>query len=75
MVFQDYKIEDDKITFTKEELQKARDHYLNVADKYVADKYKLNNDSGVIDIRHAYYLGKVAVLIDMLKMFEPIDFI
>lgn len=70
MVIQNYTIEDNKITLTKEELQEARDHYLNVADKY-----KLNDDSSVIDIRHAYYLGKAAVLIDILKMFEPIDFI
>ena len=36
-------------------------------------KYMSNND--VIDVRYPYYIGKAAVLIDILKMFEPIDFI
>lgn len=70
MVLQDYKIDDNKIIITKEELQEIKEHYLNVADKY---KHKNNND--VIDVRYSYYIGKAAVLIDILKMFEPIDFI
>ena len=70
MVLQDYKIDDNKIIITKEELQEIKEHYLNVADKY---KTKNNND--VIDVRYPYYIGKAAVLIDILKMFEPIDFI
>lgn len=70
MVLQDYKIDDNKIIITKEELQEIKEHYLNVADKY---KSKNNND--VIDVRYPYYIGKAAVLIDILKMFEPIDFI
>lgn len=69
MIFQDYKIEDNKITFTKEELQEARDHFHKVADKF---KPRRNQEW---DIRYALYLGKAAILTDMLKMFEPIDFI
>lgn len=69
MVFQDYKIEGNKITLTKEELQEARDHFCKVADKFKPRKGK---DA---DLRYTLYLGKAAILTDMLKMFEPIDFI
>lgn len=64
MVFQDYKIEDNKITFTKEELQEAYNHFCKVTDKFKD-----------LDIRYLYYLGKSEMLHDILKMFEPIDFI
>ena len=69
MVFQDYKIEGNKITFTKEELQEAHEHFCKVADKYKPQKNR------EWDMRYAYYLGKCTILRDMLKLFEPIDFI
>lgn len=69
MVFQDYKIEGNKITFTKEELQEAYEHFCKVADKF---KPRKNKDW---DFRYSYYLGKAVILRDMLKMFEPIDFV
>ncbi len=70
MVFQDAKIKDNTITLTKEELIEARDHYCKVADKF-----KPKPKSNKIDIRYGLYLGKATVLNDMLKMFEPIDFV
>ncbi len=70
MVFQDYKIEDNKITLTKEELQEAYEHFCKVADKF-----KLRKNMQEPDYRYALYLGKAAVLTDILKLFEPIDFI
>lgn len=69
MTFQDYKIEGDSITITKQELQEARDHFCKVADKF---KQRKDKD---IDLRYTLYLGKAAILTDILKMFEPIDFI
>ena len=57
------------ITITKQELQEARDHYCKVADKF---KPRKNKEP---DYRYTLYLGKAAVLTDMLKMFEPIDFV
>lgn len=69
MVFQNYKIEGDSITITKQTLQEAHDHFKKVADKY---KSKGNENW---DIRYALYLGKAAILRDILKMFEPIDFV
>lgn len=69
MIFQNYKIEGESITFTKQELQEAREHFCKVADKFKPRKGK---DT---DYRYALYLGKAAILTDILKMFEPIDFI
>ena len=69
MVFQDYKIECNKITFTKEELQEAYKHFCEVADEY---KPRKNQEW---DIHYALFLGICAILSDMLKLFEPIDFI
>lgn len=69
MVFQDYKIEGNKITLTKEELQEAYEHFCKVADKFKPQKNR------EMDMRYALYLGKCGILRDMLKMFEPIDFI
>lgn len=70
MVFQNYKIEGDSITITKQELQEARDHFCKVADKF-----KLKPKSKGVDPRYTLYLGKAAILTDILKMFEPIDFV
>lgn len=69
MVFQDYKIDGDSITLTKQELQEARDHFCKVADKFKPRKGKYT------DLRYTLYLGKAEVLNDILKLFEPIDFI
>lgn len=69
MILQDCKIDGDSITITKKELQEARDHYYKVADKF---KPRKNKEP---DYRYALYLGKAAVLTDILKMFEPIDFV
>ena len=69
MILQDYKIDGDSITITKQELEEARDHFCKVADKFKPRKNK------ELDYRYALYLGKAAVLTDILKMFEPIDFI
>lgn len=65
MVFQNYKIEGDSITITKQELQEARDHYCKVADKF-----SLYKDD---EPRMMFYLGKAGVLTDLLKMFEPLE--
>ena len=69
MIFQDYKMDGDSIALTKQELQEARDHYCKVADKFKPRKGK---DT---DLRYTLYLGKAAILTDILKMFEPIDFV
>lgn len=69
MVFQDYKIEGDSITLSKKELTEARDHFCKVADKFKPRKGR------EADPRYALYLGKAGILNDMLKMFEPIDFV
>jgi len=69
MILQDYKIDGDSITITKQELEEARDHYCKVADKY---KPRKNKEP---DYRYTLYLGKAAILTDILKLFEPIDFV
>ena len=69
MILQDYKIDDDSITITKQELEEACDHFCKVADKF---KPRKNKEP---DYRYALYLGKAAILTDILKMFEPIDFV
>lgn len=70
MTLQDYKIDGDKITITKQELQEARDHFCKVADKF-----KPKPQKGSFDPRYTLYLGEAAVLNDILKLFEPIDFV
>lgn len=69
MTLQDYKIDGDSITITKQELEEFRNHYCEVADKF---KPRKNKEP---DFRYTLYLGKAAVLTDILKMFEPIDFV
>lgn len=66
---QDYTIEGEKITFTKEELKVSYEHFCKEADKFKPRKKK------DFDFRYAYYLGKAEVLHDLLKLFEPIDFV
>ena len=67
MVWQDYTIDGEKITLTRQEIQEARDHYCKVADKFKPKK------NGKTDIRYGLYLGKVDVLNDILKMFESLE--
>ena len=61
MVLKDYKIEGDCIKISKAELEKWRDHYTNEAETRGRGKIGW------------FYLGKREVLIDMLKMFEPLE--
>lgn len=61
MILQDYKIEGDYIKISKKELEKLRDHYDDVAS---------GKGKGKIGW---FYLGKREVLIDILKMFEPLE--
>ena len=68
MVWQDYKIDGEKITLTRQEIQEARDHYCKVADKF---KPKKKDEH--VDFRYAFYLGKADVLTDLLKMYEPLE--
>ena len=68
MVWQDYKIEGDSITLTKQKIQEAKNHYCKVADKFKPKK----NDT-TLDPRYMLYIGKADVLIDILKMFEPLE--
>lgn len=67
MILQDYKIDGDSITITKQELQEARDHFCKAADKFKPRKNK------EFDYRYSLYLGKADVLNDILKMFEPLE--
>ena len=60
MILKDYKIEGDYIKVSKKELEQLRDHYNAVASEKGKGKIGW------------FYLGKREVLIDMLKMFEPL---
>ena len=66
MVFQNYKIEGDSITITKQKLQEASEHYKELSRKSLHSK-----SFGPA----FYYKGKHAILCDILKLFEPIDFV
>ena len=61
MVLQNYEVDGDNIIITKDELEKWRDHYQNEAN---------TKGSGKIGW---FYLGKREVIIDILKMFEPLE--
>lgn len=67
MIWEDYTIESDKITLTRQEIEEARDHYLKVADKLKPKKGQQTTDN-----RYMFYLGKADVLIDTLKMFDSL---
>ncbi len=67
MVWQNYTIDGEKITLTRQELIEARDHYCKVADKFKPKK------NGKVDIRYGMFLGKADALTDILKMFEPLE--
>ena len=61
MVLKDYKIDGDYICISKQELEEFAEHYYNVA---------IGKGKGKIGW---FYLGKREVLIDILKMFEPLE--
>lgn len=68
MVFENYKIEGESITLNKKELEEIRDHYCKVADKF---KPKKNDEK--FDFKYPFYIGKADVVVDILKMFEPLE--
>jgi hypothetical protein len=53
---------------TKQEIQEAKNHYCKVADKF-----KPKKKDTILDPRYMLYIGKADVLIDILKMFEPLE--
>lgn len=67
MVAQNYKIENDGIWLSRAEIEQWRDHYAKVADKN--KKAFVDEKDGAF--KFPFYLGKVEVMIDLLKMFEP----
>ena len=62
MVLQDYKIDGDYISISKKELNALAEHYYYCAS--------LDSNEAV---HRAFYLGKEAVIIDILRMFEPLE--
>ena len=68
MVYEDYKIEGDKITLTKKELEECCRHYCKVGDKF---KPKKGDEK--FNFEYPFYLGKADALTDILKMFEPLE--
>lgn len=64
----EYKIENDGIWIPKKVLEEWRDHYFNVSDKNKKKWVKEGNG-----FAFPYYLGKATVLVDLLKMFEPLE--
>lgn len=60
MVLQDYKIDGEYICISKKELEEWREHYTKEAETRGRGKIGW------------FYLGKREVLIDILKMFEPL---
>jgi hypothetical protein len=68
MTFENYKIEGDSITLDKKELEEIRDHYCKVADKF-----KPKKGAEKFDFRYPFYLGKADIVVDILKMFEPLE--
>lgn len=68
MVFKNYKIEGESITLNKKELEEIRDHYCKVADKF---KPKKGDEK--FDFKYPFYIGKADIVVDILKMFEPLE--
>lgn len=68
MVFRNYKIEGESITLNKKELEEIRDHYCKVADMF---KPKKNDEK--FDFKYPFYIGKADMVVDILKMFEPLE--
>ena len=57
----EYEINEDSITIKKEILEQWRDHYLEVSKSESREQLSL------------LYLGKHDVIVDILKMFEPLE--
>lgn len=60
----EYKLDDDGIWIKKEVLEQWKDHYNSVSEEL----YKKDDM-----IKAWYYMGKAAVFIDLIKMFEPLE--
>ena len=57
----EYEINEDSITIKKEVLEQWRDHYSEVSKSESREQLSL------------LYLGKHDVIVDILKMFEPLE--
>lgn len=57
----EYEVNEDSITIKKEILEQWRDHYLEVSKSESREQLSL------------LYLGKHDVIVDILKMFEPLE--
>ena len=64
MTPKNYKIENDGIWLSREEIVGWREHYAEVAD---ANKNKFVKEED--GFRYPFYLGKVEVMTDLLKLF------
>ena len=60
----EYRIEGNGIWISKAALEECKQHYCKVADKCHLGK---NN------LQMVFYIGKVDVLMDILKHFEPLE--
>lgn len=58
----DYEIHGDSITIRKEVLQSWYDHYMKVAEEKTDSKYV-----------KTYFHGKADDVLDLLKLFEPLE--
>ena len=61
ILVENYKVENDGIWISKEEIQSWKDHYENVSES--CDKLS----------RRMYYKGKAVILIDLLKTIEQTE--
>ena len=61
---EEYRIEDEGIWVSRKALEEWRDHYFNNA---------LDRELSEQDEKQMFYLGKHEVIVDMLKMFEPLE--
>lgn len=64
MVLQDYMIEGDYIKVSKKELEELSHHYFSLVALY-------NHDHD--PFYRAFYAGKESAMLDILKMFEPLE--
>ena len=64
----EYQIKDGGIWIPKKVLEEWRDHYCKVADSNKKRWFKEGNE-----FAYPHYIGKATVLIDLLKMFEPLE--
>lgn len=62
MILQNYEVQGEKIILDKKELESFRDHYLNCA----------NQQKEIGSPLDLFYLGKRDMLIDIIKMFDPL---